>query len=247
MLDDTQRKEVEELVGRLVPKLVAEEVIRHVAQHVADQVAEQLAELGVAPPPPPQTDRVPHTIWEGSGAKDFVFDPPFPHRGLLLVACGSSGYDSFRVLQLAKSEIRTQTLDKTSVISKDHSPEVIPVKEGVTHLGIEAGDAYRWRIEILDPDKLQELALPCSGERGAVFVHRLGSAQAVIRSAESVRVRFYVPCDCADRCDELSHRSGSILVWSIRKGKEKFVLPAEQGIVYIDTNDQWSLEAKGGR
>jgi hypothetical protein len=247
MLDDAQRKEVEELVGRLVPKLVAEEVTRQVAQRIADQVAEQLAGLGVAPPPLPQTDRVPHTVWEGSGGKDFVFDPPFPHRSLLLVARGTSGFDAFRVVQFVKSEMRTQTLDKTSVHSANRSPTVIGVKDGVTHLGIEAADAHGWRIEILDPDEPQKLALPCSGEHSAVFVHRLGSMPAVMRSTDSVTVRFYEPCDCADHCDKYLHRHGRNLVWSLNKRKSKFVLPAEPGIVWIETRKPWSLEAKGGR
>jgi hypothetical protein len=245
MLDDAQREEVEELVGRLVPKLVAEEVTRQLAQRIAEQVAEQLAGLGVAPPPPPQTDLVPHTKWEGSRVTEFVFDPPFPHRGRLVAARGPI---SFHVVQLVRSETRVDTLREDFVFRPDGGFELIVVPPGVTHLGIRGEYVRDWQVEVLDPDELRELALPCSGEHSEVFVHRLGAMPAVLRSADRIRVDFYETCDCAAHCREYSHLHAKQLALSHkRKGKTELVLPAEQGIVHIEASKQWSLEAAPAR
>ena len=193
MLDDAQRAEVEEIVARLVPTLVAEEV--------AKQLAEQLAGLGVTPPPPPQTDRVPHTVWEGEADKDFVFDPPDARRHNLLIARRTTGEGSFHVTQYVQSEFATRAIADEEV----QGSAIFVVPPGVTHLGIHDTLGCGWRIEVADLDELPDLALPAAGEEGAVFAHRLGLALVLIRSADTVTVSYYEPCDCGSQCSEKPH------------------------------------------
>jgi hypothetical protein len=250
MLDDAQRVEVEELVGRLVPELVAAEVARLLPKLVVEQVAMRLAEqsaaLGIIPSPPPQTDRVPQTVWEGDREMEFVFDPPHPRRHTFLLARGtSSGSSGFHVRQYIRSATSALTVAEDYVLSYDGSPDVIIVPPGVTHLGVHPTYRYGWRVVVADPDGLPTLELPAAGEHAAVFAHRLGAMPAALKSAGLLDVHFYQPCDCPAECEQETHQQPTKLAYAYKKRKAEFVFPAEQGIVHIDTREPWSLKAKG--